>query len=195
MANHVSTYVEFRKLNDAGKELLSKLISRIREDGTYRWFGDMWVDGTDQTPTYQETEQYVWTTENIGPKWCYVEEVGEDYIRLTSAWSWPEQGIEWLVNQLAAVDPKVLITCQFDDEMPNFIGVAVYDRHGFVDGFEDDWDQIKDRVTEEHPEIDELEEESEEWWDAVHEKMYEVISDAQWSYINEVVSHYEPSEE
>jgi hypothetical protein len=194
MANHVSTQVMFRRINDAGKAKLAELIARIRptEDGRhYQWFGDMWVDGKDGSPTYEETDQYVWTTENIGPKWCYFEDIGDDYFNTTSAWSWPQQGMEWLFDQIAEVDQEFLATVTYEDEMPNFYGAVVYDADGIVDMIDSDSDDIEYELEEKFPEMagmkDEDDERTDEYWDLWNEHIWEHMSDVQWEFLSSVV--------
>ena len=191
MANHVSTFISFERISDAGREKLNEILSRVRpsENAGRQWFGDMWVDGKDGSPSYDDTDTFDWMCENIGPKWCYIEEVDDDSIRVISAWSWPEKGVEWLIDQIKLVDPKLIVSVQFEDEMPNFFGAYVYDADGIVDGFEEDWDELKERVELSHPELADLEEESDEWWDVMNENMYEILNEAQYEIISETVQN------
>ena len=55
-------------------------------------FGDMFVDGKEGSPTYEETNTRNWYNENVGAKWCYIEEYDDDYLFGRSAWSAPEAG-------------------------------------------------------------------------------------------------------
>ena len=43
MANHVHTHVEFQRINEAAKNRLQELYAKVREDSTYKWFGDIFV--------------------------------------------------------------------------------------------------------------------------------------------------------
>lgn len=179
MANHVSTNVRFEKLNDAGKAKLQELYSHIRADGqSYEWFSDMW--NLDK----ETTDKYDWNIENIGPKWCHFEDRGEDYFNTVSAWSPPEKGLLWVFEQIASVDPDFIASVQYEDEMPNFFGIYVYNKDGVIDGCEWEGDEITEAVKEANPTLNELNEEEqseqywEEWsntiWDVVHDKQYEV---------------------
>ena len=103
MANHVNTYVRFEKLNDAGKAKLQELYSRVRTDNNYNWFSDIF--GLD----HETTDLYEWNIEHVGPKWCYFEDRGEDYFNTISAWSPPEQGLNWLFEQISQADPNFKI--------------------------------------------------------------------------------------
>jgi len=95
MANHVHYSVNFHQINEQARAKLQELFSRVRTDGNYQWFSDIFVDGDELT--YEQTEQYSWTLENIGPKWCYFEDYsaaeGDVYFNGEAAWSPPEEGL------------------------------------------------------------------------------------------------------
>ena len=189
MANHVNTYVRFEKINEAGKAKLQELYSRIRTtDNTYEWFSDIF--GLDK----EVTDLYEWNLQNIGPKWCYFEDRGEDYFATTSAWSFPQSGIEWLLEQIGQVDSDFIASVTYEDEMPNFFGVYVYNKEGVVDGCE--WgedNEIEEMMREAVPSLRELDQEeqsevygelwSENIWDLVHDKQSQVYNDIM-NYIN-----------
>jgi len=76
MANYVSTNITFNNIEDKTKKRLKELYKRIRE-GEREWLGDIFVEeGKDLT--YEETEQYSWTIDNLGSKWVYIEDKEED---------------------------------------------------------------------------------------------------------------------
>ena len=184
MANHVNTYVYFESISDAGKQKLEQLYTRIRKDTSYSWFGDMWVDGEEGSPSYEETEKYDWTTKVIGPKWSYLEDYGDDFMSLTSAWSAPLDGIDWVVQQIAEVDPNVIARVTYEDEFPNFFGAALYTADGQYDIEEWDDGELRTMLLEEHPEMaehwDEDEEEcDDEYWDMYQEHCWEKVNDVQ----------------
>ena len=181
MANHVSTHVQFEKLNDAGKAKLQELYSRIRTGENYEWFSDIF--GVDP----EISDKYEWTCENIGPKWCYFDDRGEDYFHTTSAWSYPDKGLDWLFEQIKSVDPEFIASVMYEDEMPNFFGVYIHNADGMIDGCEWESEEITEMMKEAHPELASLNEEtdsdkywdiwSEYIWDLVHDKQGEVYKD------------------
>lgn len=181
MANHVNTHVRFEKLNDAGKAKLQELYSRIRTDNNYEWFSDIF--GLDK----EITDKYDWNLENVGPKWCYFEDRGEDYFNTISAWSYPDAGLVWLFEQIEQVDPDFIASVFYEDEMPNFFGIYVYNKDGIIDGCEWDDEEITEMMKEYAPSLRELDEEeqsevywgiwSDNIWDLVHDKQHQVYSD------------------
>lgn len=175
MANHVNTYVRFEKINEAGLAKLQELYSRIRSDGqNYEWFSDMW--GLDK----ETTDKYDWNCDNVGPKWCYFEERGEDFFQTTSAWSYPEKGIIWVVEQIAAVDPDVLAYVTYEDEMPNFFGCWFVNKDGLYDGYEWDDEELVEVIKESVIELADYEEDSEEYMELWNENIWEVVSEKQY---------------
>ena len=185
MANHVNTSVRFDKLNDAGKAKLQELYSRIRpEDKGYEWFSDIF--GLDK----EITDKYDWNLDNIGPKWCHFEDRGEDYFNTVSAWSFPQAGIEWLFEQIASVDPDFIASVFYEDEMPNFFGVYVYNKDGMIDGCEWGEDgEIEEMMKEAVPELAELNEEtdSDRYWDLWSGNIWDLVSDKQGQVFNDIM--------
>jgi len=182
MANHVNTHVRFEKLSDAGKAKLQELYSRVRTGDGYEWYSDIF--GIDR----ETSNLYEWNLQNVGPKWCYFEDRGEDYFNTVSAWSFPQAGSEWLFEQIASVDPDFIASIMYEDEMPNFFGVYVYNKDGMIDGCE--WGEegeITEMMEQMVPSLKELDQEeqsevynelwSENIWDLVHDKQDQVYND------------------
>jgi hypothetical protein len=196
MANHVHYSVNFHQINEQARAKLQELFSRVRTDGNYQWFSDIFVDGDELT--YEQTEQYSWTLENIGPKWCYFEDYsaaeGDVYFNGEAAWSAPEEGLVKLLEILEEHDPNIITSMTYEDEMPNFVGVYVYQGSECYDGFEDEWEELRDRVIAESETLtpESWDEEEDDWADdeardTFQEEMWEIIGDSQWQIIHECV--------
>ena len=193
MANHVTTVVQFHQLNDAGLALIQELYSRIRpsaEDRHYEWFGDIW--GLDKAIT----DKYDWTTNKIGPNWCYFEDKMDDQFVLISAWSPPVQGLQWLFDRIAEVDNDFIASVQYDDEGLNFYGAQVYTSEGVYDEFEDEYEELVEDLKDSIPEIKELftedcdedeVRESDEFSDLFSEHAWEYFGERQYNFIQEIL--------
>ena len=187
MANHVNTYVNFERINDAGKAVLEQLYSRIRprddkyERNHYEWFPDIWGLDTDIT------DKYDWTIDNIGPKWCYFEDRQETEFHLVSAWSPPIQGLQWLFDRIGEVDNNFIASVQYDDEGLNFYGAQVYTSEGVSNEFEDDYDELLNDLTDSVEELKQLKEnhtdEEEEWTDS--DEFHDIFNDNAWTYTSD----------
>jgi hypothetical protein len=207
MANHVHSVIEFHKINDEAKAKLVSMYGRCRE-GEYgrKWFGDLFVN---EDLTYDMVEQYSWTTENIGPKWCYIEEFDEESLMMVtnSAWSAPEDGVGKLVEILNVHDDDIVWSIKYEDEMPNFIGAYVYRNDDCIDGAEDDSEEIYEMIMQEHEHLREHWDEEEDYWkcdedgnmtdeaesaqEEFQEIQYEWISDRLDSLVSEALEQIE----
>jgi hypothetical protein len=186
MANHVNTHVRFEKLNDAGKAKVQELYSRIRaKENDYEWFSDIF--GLDK----EITDLREWNIEHVGAKWCYFEDRGEDYFSTVSAWSFPQQGLEWLFEQIKTVDPDFIAAVFYQDEMPNFFGVYVYNKDG-MDGCEWGEDgEITELMHEMVPSLGELdqEEQSDVYGELWNDNIWELVEDKQQQVYNDVMDY------
>ena len=190
MANHVHFAVNFHRINDDAKAKLKEMFGRIREDAPHQWFSDIFVDGEELT--YEESEKYAWTTENIGPKWSYFEDYdaeGEPYFNGEAAWGPPTQGVVKLLEILKEYDPKIIATMTYEDEGPNFVGGDVFYSDYVYESIEYDYDEIVEMVIEESENLTEesYNKEEEEWvddeaQDTFHEEMWEIINDKTWEF-------------
>ena len=200
MANHVSWNISFYEINDAAKAKWMELCGRMEKENHEHWMGDLWVY-EDGPVNADDVRQYSWTTEHIGPKWCYIQEFDEDGCYGYSAWGWPEQGLNWILEQLSALDPNLITAVTFDDEMPNFYGTYTYDGTELYDGFEDDYDELMERIFVEYPHLKEKwDSEEEEWKDDESEEefrdvMYDVMNTAQDNDIQENIQYIKEGRE
>lgn len=198
MANHVNSYICFEEINDEAKAKLAELFGRCQEmEYGRRWFADMFVEGD---VSYDDVKQYSWTTEHIGPKWCYIEdsdvsvETDTPYLMTESAWSFPEQGLVKLLEILKPLDENIVTSVSYEDEMPNFVGWQVYVGSELEDCCENDDEEIRDAIFEQNPHLREhWSEEDEDWMtdeetgdyteeaetamDEFRDVLYEVIND------------------
>ena len=192
MANHVNYGVRFEQMNDAAKAKWKELTSRLVEQEYEYWMGDLWVYEGGPVSA-DDVREYSWTTEHVGPKWCYIQDFDEESFHGYSAWSEPTPALEWILSQLAPLDPQMITTITYEDEMPNFAGVYVYEGDECIDGYEDEHDEIMDRIFETHPDLKEKwDEEIEDWkdedaQDEWNEILWEEISGHQMALITDTV--------
>ena len=200
MANHVHFHIEFKQINDEAKAKLNELYSRIRSSDQenyngHQWFSDMFVEGD---LTYKDTEQYSWTTANIGPKWCYLEEFDTDSMYGFSAWGAPQEGLEKLLTILAEHDPNIVTLFSYEDESPNFAGACVFDGEHAHDWVEWNFEEIRDYVIEDSEvlngdcyDVVEDEWDNEESEDTFYEEIWETINMKQHDFFIEMLEEVE----
>ena len=131
MANHVNTYITIEEGNEAAEAALANIFNRIKtveeaNKGDQRWYQvnafELWED----TQKLYDEEKYGELMDEIGSKWCHVDDCDTDFLNFCSAWSFPEGLVERIAKEVMAADPEAIISAYYDDEMPNFIGIAVY---------------------------------------------------------------------
>jgi len=213
MANHVSYHVWFREINDAAKARWVEMTEHLKNEeqsGYEYWFADLFVDGKEGSPTLDEVRQYSWTTDQIGPKWCYINDYDDDSFSGYSAWSAPEMGLVKILEELEKFDPNIITSITYDDEMPNFVGWSVYKGSELEDGCEDEYEEIQEAVFNEHPHLKEhWDEDNDEWatdedgnttdaayeaQDEFQEHLYDVINTMQEEGIDNTLKWLKESE-
>ena len=207
MANYVNFTVNFDQINEAATAKLKELYARIRnEESSHAWFSDMFVEGD---LTYEDTGKYEWTTANIGPKWCYLEEFDETFMNGTSAWCYPEEGITKLLEILEEADPDIITSVTYEDENPNFVGCSIFEGSVQIDGLEYDYEEIIEVVigaseilnedswnSDDGEWVDDEAEDvfQEELWETLHISMMEVITPTVEGTIHEQAMRKEQAE-
>lgn len=126
MANDVNSHIALHEGNEAAKQWFKGLIERLRKSDDYDWhpITNMFDDW--QNIDEEERDTRGWYIDNIGAKWCYIQDADESYISVTSAWSAPEELFSRIAEELAKHDERAILTVTYEDEMPNFFGVSVY---------------------------------------------------------------------
>ena len=180
MANHVRYTIDFQQINKAALTKLAEICSRVREPEGHgdQWFGDMFVDGKEGSPTYEDTNNVNWAYENVGSKWCVVEsmEVEETWAQIAGygGWNQPDDGTLWLMEQLAEVDENLIGSLVYDDEMPNFYGVNTYDAGEVYSMDQWDEDELAELVAEKKEEDDD---EDEILWEVMRDHQQDVLKE------------------
>ena len=173
MANSVTSRVDIQ-CNEAAQVLVEKWVKAIETMDTVVRNGDsckyVWniMDNVPDEVTYE------WTADNIGTKWCYFEDMYDNTFVMTSAWDWLIKFIDWMTTQILAIDEDATITVTYEDESPNFVGYHIYTKLG-ERGDAIDWDDLVQMVTEAIPEITELDEDSDAYFDMLHENIWDAV--------------------
>ena len=182
MANHVSSTLT---LHSGSMEVLKwfhglcdKVIIPEEERPKDSWeylkpvyeLFDTWDDTEDR-------DTRGWWVDNIGAKWCHFIDVGDDSMHFESAWGYPDALFLRIHQEACKIDPNVVMTIRYDDEMPNFFGSAVYANGEMYD--EEYWDDESYNNLELKFYWDEEEEGAEEPEDfePTYDRMYEIQDD------------------
>jgi len=189
MANHVYTSVVFRRISEAGEKRLEELYQRLEDidDPEVYSYDASKIFGIDESEDGPGT--YSWNIEHMGAKWCYFEDCDPDGFRTESAWSVPWNLIEYVLNEVAKVDPTIYVTVTYEDEMPNFTGWATWWGGSFDEGREWEWKEILEWMRD-HNEVlaGAWDPEKEEWTEEAEEDggLNDIIWDEQINFMEDV---------
>ena len=87
-------------------------------------------------------DSYQWYVDNVGAKWCAIEEWEAMHVSGYSARSAPVGLIENMASYIGKTDPSVSITMTYEDEFRNFVGVVVANKDGVQTVDELDGDEL-----------------------------------------------------
>ena len=190
MANHVSFYITATEDVDFTKSFKMQTYTRTWEDSSWEVTEAVELE---KQPFMENLEQewdkdngwlensYDWYCENVGAKWCNVEDVEETQVYGYSAWSPPIE----MLGHLAA-HMKTDLRMNYEDEFRNFIGVAWADEDGHTSFEETDGDDFVEQLCEKLG-IDELPADF-EWWDEYEDSgivPQEWLDDAVYNWFDE----------
>lgn len=184
MANHVWSYIEFHNEDEATEAALYEHIENVAEEAKkyaeeqerpYSIFGDgvhelMTRFGCDVPP--EDEMDRSWYCDNVGAKWCHLEDISDSYIATNSAWSPPFELATALCEAFSKSFPGTYSIISFEDECWNFVGTAVINEEGVDEIDELDSDEIMAKFEEENNvtipeegifEDDDLREQFEDW--------------------------------
>ena len=168
MANHVTTRVtiDCNETAQVAVEQWREAIEGMDNDDykmVWKLFGI-----TAEEATYQ------WSLENIGSKWCYSDDIYDNNFTLVSAWDWPDKFVAWMAEQVIGLDQDATITVTYEDEGANFVGYHVFTKLGERGDFID-YDTLVEMVKKAVPEIVELEEGSDEYFDMLYDNIWDAV--------------------
>jgi len=147
MANHVNTYIRVIT-NDAGTQVMRELKKKLGRDpsGDYeKHLGYAFAEDIDDI--------YGRMIDLTSAKWAYVTEIDDDSIAIYSAWNYVERFCEHLASEIGAADPNVILYVNYEDEMPNFVGVSAFNKFGLDEIWELDHEQIDQYIRDNDSEI------------------------------------------
>jgi len=177
MANHVYYSIDIDSTEEGHKAFEDTLVTTTRTQLNWE---DKEIQVKELAPIHdlafmpkverdedgEPMEAYSWYIDNVGAKWCNIEDWDSVTISGYSAWSAPIDFAEHIVKYIGKIDPNVTLSMTFEDEFRNFIGVAnmsYCDGEVYVDIEESDIDELCEQmrehigVTEEEQDADDFE--------------------------------------
>ncbi len=168
MANHVTTRVTI-DCNETAQVVVEQWREAIEgmDNDDYKMVWKLF-GVTAEEVTYQ------WSLENIGSKWCYSDDIYDNNFTLVSAWDWPDKFVGWMAERVIALDEDASITVTYEDEGANFVGYHVFTKLGDR-GDSTDFDTLVEMVKTAVPEIVELEEGTDEYFDMLYDNIWDAV--------------------
>lgn len=189
MANHVDSYLYFHTISDEGVNKLKETLDRFDKykDKYECHLAHAFYDDLEEAYSSDAFSMH----DLVGAKWAYAQDWDEGGISMYSAWSGTAPFVQWLVNEISAVDKSVIAVYNYTDEMPNFTGVQVYTADGLEDSVELDYDEIRELMMDDNEDLAALwdadEEDFTDDWELFHDTIWEWVSNWQSGQINELL--------
>jgi hypothetical protein len=182
MANHVQGYLSIRKISEKGQKVWDKIVADLQthKDGP---FGEVHL-GHFIFEDFDNDWDFNRMCDEIGAKWAYATDMDEQGMAMYSAWAPCLEFTEIVAKMIGEVDKSVEIVLTYEDEMPNYAGVATYTKDGLDTDNCLEHDEMLGILKEKEPRLVELwDEDAEEWTD--EEEAWDLIQDIQWDTIAE----------
>ena len=186
MANNVNNYLRVENISEEGQKVWNSFIERIEDlqiNGNGHLTG-LFYEADDDG--YWIVPEGVHAGEAVGAKWAFSQDHGDDFMNIESAWSPVLALAEHIAQEIGKVDPEVRLVMTYEDEMPNFVGVATFTAEGIDTDNDIDHEDLQERIFSEHPDIREMWDEEEcDWKEGKEDEGYDAMSDIQYEVIND----------
>ncbi len=185
MANHVNNNLRFEHISDEGQKVWQEqFIDRIAE-GNYSDLRELFFEIGEDNQFIDFDYEVV--ENKIGAKWATMEDAEDDGMNVCSAWSPVIPFAEHVAKTIGKVDPNVQIVLSYEDEFPNFVGVATFTANGLDTESYWEWDEIRDRMLDECEELRELwDAEEQDWIEDKEDEANDLMGELQWDIINDM---------
>ncbi len=188
MANHVSGYVSLVGASPAAQKVWDEYV--VDKLNGHKKEGDWEVHLGHYLFDYDDGEFTNWDfdtmCEEVGAKWAYATDWDDTFVSVYSAWSPVVEWCEMISAKMAQVCKEFQIVFTYEDEMPNFVGVAVLDHTGLDMQVDLDGDELLQLILESDSDLNEMyDHEAEEWKDGMEEDAYEILWEIQSDFIHD----------
>jgi hypothetical protein len=184
MANHVSGYISLENASEAAQKVWDEFVL-----GTIEKHKDQYETHLGNFLFEEKDGEFIdWDfnkmCDEIGAKWAYANDADECGLSFYSAWS-PVGGFcELIASKIAEVCEDFRLVMTYEDEFPNFVGVAVYDHTGLDEDYYLESDELMQMILEEDAELNELYDHDEgDWKEGKEEEAWEILSEIQHDFV------------
>ena len=184
MANNVNNYLRVESISPEGQEVWDDFVERINALPDRGHLTGLFYEADENG--HWIVPEGVHPAEAVGAKWSFTLDIDADTMNIESAWSPVIPLAEHIALEIGKVDPTFRMVMTYEDEMPNFVGVATFDHEGLNTDIDIDWDEIRDRIINDHEEIRERWDADEcDWHEGQEEEGEEMMSEVIWDTAND----------
>ena len=182
MANHVNGYLSIRTISEEGQKVWDKIVSDLQEKmgpGEYEvHLGHFIFENFDDDWDFNRM------CDEIGAKWAYMTDA-EDYgMSMYSAWAPCGEFASTVAQMIGEVDSSVQLVLTYEDEFPNFVGVATFTKDGLDRDNSIEWEELREIMCNNDEELASLwSEEDLDWTD--EERAWDILGEIQWDTISD----------
>lgn len=184
MANHVSGYISLENASEAGQKVWNEFVLGTIEkhrDGYETHLGHFLFEEKDGEFVDWDFNKMC---DEVGAKWAYATDADESGFSYYSAWSPINAFCDLIAAKIGEVCQDFRLVMTYEDEMPNFVGCAIYDHGGHEDEAYMEHDEMLQLLMEQDPELKELYDEDEcDWKDGKDEEAWEILNEIQYDFI------------
>ena len=178
MANHVGGSLRHEGLSEEGQKVWDEYVVKFLEDNKtpndYEVHLGHYLFKCDKTTGEFTDWDFNKMCEEIGAKWAYATDWDEMYVSVYSAWSPVLEWVEKVAIKVGEADPNAQFIFTYEDEFPNFIGVATFDKEGMDTDNVLEVDDLHHICRDLYEDLNALwDPETEEWTD--EEAAYEIL--------------------
>jgi hypothetical protein len=191
MANHVSGYITLENASEEGQKVWDTFVL-----GTIAENRDNYETHLGHFLFEEKDGEFVdWDfnrmCEEVGAKWAYATDADESGFAYYSAWSPLNALCEMISQKIGEVDKDFRLIMTYEDEMPNFVGCAIYDHSGQDEEAYMEHDDLLQLLMEEDAELKALYDEDEgDWKDGKEEEAWEILHEIQYDFISDWQSKF-----
>jgi len=184
MANNVNNMLQVECISPEGQKVWNSFIKRIEALPDRGHLTGLFYEADDDG--YWIVPEGVHAAEAVGAKWAFADDMADDFLMIESAWAPVIPLAEHIALEIGKVDPTFHMVMTYEDEMPNFVGVATFDHEGLNSDNDIDWDEIKELIINQHEEIAERwDAEEGDWHEGQEEEGEEMMSEVIWETAND----------
>jgi hypothetical protein len=186
MANNVNNYLRVATISTEGQKVWDSFVKRIEALPDRGHLTGLFYEADEDG--YWIVPEGEYAGDAVGAKWAFADDIDDDFMSIESAWSPVIPLAEHIAQEIGKVDPSVQLVMTYEDEMPNFVGVTTFNAEGIDMDNDIDWDELRDRIIDQHEEISERwdaeecdwhEGQEEEGEDMMREIIWDVVCDWQ----------------